>query len=126
MTKEREKGLNAEDIKRKNELVAELKMRFDDVEKVINQYNDTVTDANEFIGDMLSLLDEYYGSRSTNWKGSPNGESYDQFKEEWRITISDIPDIEDRSNVLEELPNDLSRPVKRSEKKIQLFSRKLR
>lgn len=125
MTKEREKGLRTEDIKRKNELVAELKKRFDDVEKAIAQYNDTVNDANEFIGDMLSLLDEYYDSRSINWEDSPNGESYNQFKEAWRITISDIPDIEDRSSVLEGLPNDLSRPVKRPQKKIQLFSRKL-
>jgi hypothetical protein len=125
MTKEREKGLTAEDIKRKNELVAELKMRFNDVEQAITQYNDTVTDANQFIGDMLLLFDEYYGSRLENWEDSPNGKSYDQFKEEWRITISDIPDIEDRSSVLEDLPNDLPRPVKRPQKKIQLFSRKL-
>lgn len=119
-------SLTAEDIKRKNELVAELKMRFNDVEKAITQYNDTVTDANQFIGDMFSLLDKYYDLRSQNWQESPNGDSYNQFMEEWRITISDIPDIEDRSSVLEDLPVDLSRSVKRPQKKTQLFfSRKL-
>ena len=122
MTKEREKGLTAEDIKRKNELVAELKRRFNDVEKAINQYNATVIDANDFIGGIFSLLDEYYNLRLENWKSSLNGESYEQFKEKWETTI---PDIEDLSSMLEGLPYDLSRPVKRPKEKIQLFSRKL-
>ena len=126
MTKEREKGLTAEDIKRKNELVAELKRRFNDVEKAINQYNATVIDANDFIGEIFSLLDEYYNLRLENWQYSPNGESYKQFKEKWETTIPDITDIEDLSSMLEDLPKGLSRPVKRPEKKIQLFSKKLR
>jgi hypothetical protein len=105
-TKKGETGLTDLQIKRKEELVKELRIRFEYVLAAINCYNATLNEANEFVGEMREIFENYYGDREDNWE---HAESYYEFLKEWQDIELNNFEIEDYSTALEELNNKVTR-----------------
>jgi len=90
MTREREKGLKKEEIKKREELVRELDIRLEYVKYTIDMYNKSVGKANEFIQEISSLLEGYYDDRTSQWQEEDNGRNYCDFKEAWQKELQTI------------------------------------
>ncbi|MEA5486499.1 MULTISPECIES: hypothetical protein [Pseudanabaena] len=105
-TKKGETGLTDLQIKRKEELVKELRIRFEYVQAAIDSYNATLKEANEFVGEMREIFENYYRDREDNWE---HANSYYDFVKEWQGIELDNLEIEDHSTALEELNNKVIR-----------------
>jgi hypothetical protein len=105
-----EKGLTKPERERKEELVKELRIRFEYVQVAIDNYNTTLSEANKFIGDMREIFENHYKNHYEN-RGSnlQNAESYYDFLRQWQDIQLDKIEIEDSSIVLEELSDEVIR-----------------
>jgi hypothetical protein len=111
MTKEGEKGLKKEDIRRKEDLVKVLRIRLEYVQDAIEKYNDAVREANEFIDEMSNIFEAYYHDRSDKWQSEEHGEYYCQFKEEWQKPLEEI-EIEGIEDDIDGFSNKSDEPEK--------------
>ena len=100
MSRKGEKGLTDPQIERKEELVKELKIRFEYAQAAIDKYNATLFEANKFISEMRKIFEIYYKSREDDWE---HEDSYNEFLREWQdIEVNKI-EIEDYSIPIQDL-----------------------
>jgi hypothetical protein len=111
MTKEGEKGLKKEDIRKKEDLIKVLRIRLEYVQDAIGKYNDSVREANEFIDEMSNIFEAYYHDRSDKWQSEEHGAYYCQFKDEWQKTLDEI-EIGDIEDDIDEFSNKSDEPQK--------------
>ena len=80
-----EKGLTNSQSERKEELVKELKIRFEYDQAAIDKYNATLSEANDFIGQMREIFENYYEKHYENRRANlQNANSYYDFLKEWQ------------------------------------------
>ena len=105
-----ENGLTNSQSERKKELVKELKIRFEYAQAAIDNYNATLSEANDFIGQMREIFENYYEKHYENRGANlQNANSYHDFLKEWQDINLDKVEIEDRSSDLEELLDEVIR-----------------
>ena len=104
------KGLTNSQSERKEKLVKELKIRFEYAQAAIDNYNATLSEANDFIGQMREIFENYYEKHYENRGANlQNANSYYDFLKEWQDINLDKVEIEDRSSDLEELLDEVIR-----------------
>lgn len=107
--------LNNDDKARRDELVTELRDKWESVETTatnlrgeidelnaaIVAYNDTVAEVNQWREEIAERIQEAFDGKSEKWQEGEVGQAYDQWKSEW-----DQFEAEEVSEVEIDLPDD--------------------
>jgi hypothetical protein len=98
--------LSKYDVDKKETLVLQLKALESSIEKLVDEYNDTIGSINQFAEDIQQRQQDYYDDRSETWQESDRGSEYEDWKSEWEcfeeletIECPEFVDVDDFKNL---------------------------
>jgi hypothetical protein len=99
-------ALKKSDLKRRDELAAALREKFQAVEDAVGAYNEALGEARDFVEDLASAAEDDFSSKSDKWQEGERGEaarSWIDALQEFAPEDIEAPE-EEAAEALESLP----------------------
>jgi len=89
------KKLTKEQLKRREEIIVEMRRRHEAVQAAVADLNTTIQEANELITEVHNDQEVYFDERSEKWQEGDAGSAYSDWMQEWDSEIDEVESPEE-------------------------------
>src|SRR5438067_11684451 len=127
--------LSKAELSRRDEVASRLRRTFEDLNKIVDEFNEAmaaawekvetsltahneaIADANSFKNEITQEMQDYFDGRSEKWQDGEKGQTYQSWKETWEEEFQeadlekpddlDVGELEDYAELIEQLPEQI-------------------